>query len=66
MVSVESISIDSKKFEAMQDVQEPTSLKELVRFVGELKWHSRYFRSLSDMCEPLSHLTKKDIEFVWS
>ena len=36
-----------------------------MRFLGQIKWHCRYLRYLANICAPLSHLTKKNIPYVW-
>ena len=41
------------------------NLKQLSQFVGQVKWHGRHLRYLSDIMAPLTYLTKKDVELVW-
>lgn len=65
VLSEEGLAIDPKKVEAIQKVPVPKHLKELSRFIGQIKWHSRQLRYLSDICAPLTHLTKKEVEYVW-
>ena len=57
--------IDGDKIEVIQKVKPPQNVKELQRFVGQIKWHGRNLRYLADVMAPLSHLTKKDIDYVW-
>ena len=33
--------------------------------MGQVKWHAWYLQYLANVCVPLTHLTKKDIDFVW-
>ena len=49
------------KVKVIQAAASPTNLKEVGRFVGQIKWHSRYLRYLSDVCAPLTQLTKQGI-----
>ena len=59
VISAEGISIDGDKIEAIQKVRSPKYVKELQRFVGQVKWHGRNLRYLADIMAPLSHLTKR-------
>ena len=65
IISQEGMSIDSDKISAIQKATAPDNLKAVSRFMGQIKWHSRYLRYLADVGAPLTHLTKKDVEFVW-
>ena len=44
----------------------PLMLKALQRFNGQIKWHSCHLRYLADVMAPLSDLTKKDANFLWT
>ncbi len=65
VISAEGISIDGDKIEAIQKVRSPKNVKELQRFVGQIKWHGWNLRYLADIMAPLSHLTKKDVDYLW-
>ena len=65
VVSKQGMAIDVKKIEVIQAAKAPQNVKELSRFVGQVKWHARYIRYLANVCAPLTHLTKKDVSFVW-
>lgn len=66
ILSKEGIQVDPKKIQSIVKVKTPVNLKETSRFVGKIKWHNRNLRYLSDICSPVSHLTKKGIDFLWS
>ena len=34
--------------------------------MGQIKWNSSHLRYLSDVCAPLSHLTKKGVDIMWA
>ena len=59
------MAIDVKKIEVIQAAKAPQNVKELNRFVGQVKWHARYIKYLANVCTPLTHLTKEDVSFVW-
>ncbi|MGC7965299.1 hypothetical protein ACP3WC_24220, partial [Salmonella enterica] len=61
IISKEGVSIDPRKVEAIRQAPEPKTLKQLTRFLGQVKWHSRFLRYLAHVCIPLTKLTKKDV-----
>ena len=65
VVSKQGIAIDVKKIKVIQAEKAPQNVKEVSRFVGQVKWHARYIRCLANVCATLIHLTKKDVSFVW-
>ena len=64
IISAEGMLVDFDKIRAVHKAQPPKNLKELMRFLSQIKWHSRYLQYLADICAPLSHLTKKDIPYI--
>ena len=66
IISQDGMSIDKDKISAIQKAQAPENVKDILRVVGQVKWHSRYLRYLADVTAPLTHLTKKDVPFMWS
>ena len=65
IISEEGMQVDPRKVEVIQKAKSPKNLKELGRFIGQIKWHSRFLRYLSHVYVPLSKLTKKDVKFEW-
>ena len=55
------MQVDPRKVEVIQKANPPRNLKELGRFIGQIKWHNRFLRYLSHVYAPLSKLTKKDV-----
>ena len=66
IISKEGMSVDKDKISAIQQAKAPKGAKGFLCVVGQVKWHSRYLRYLADVTTPLTHLTKKDVPFVWS
>ena len=52
VISEEGMQVDPRKVEAIKSAKAPNNLKELMRFVGQIKWHNMYFPYLSYICAP--------------
>ncbi|MCO5580356.1 hypothetical protein L7F22_034222 [Adiantum nelumboides] len=65
IISEEGVSIDPNKVEAIKKAPETKTVKQLGRFLGQIKWHNRFLRYLAHVCIPLTKLTKKDSVFEW-
>ena len=66
IVSKNGLEIDPKKVEAIVKLLPSENLKQLERFVGKVKWHTRFIKYLAHVACPLYRLTKKDVVFEWS
>ena len=66
IVSKEGLSIDPDKVKAIQEMKPPGNPKELERFMGKVKWHTRFVRYLAHVACPLYQLTRKDALFAWT
>ena len=66
ILSQERIQVDPRKIQSILNAKCPTALKTSSRFVGQIKWHTRHLRHLSDVSAPLSHLPKKGVDFLWA
>ena len=66
IISEEGMQVDPRKVEAIEKAKPPANLKELGRFIGQIKWHNRFLRYLSHIYAPLAQLTKKDAKYVWT
>lgn len=64
VISKEGMQVDPRKVEAIKSAKAPVNLKELMRFVGQIKWHNLPY--LSHICAPLTKLTKKGAKFEWT
>ena len=65
-VSQEGLSIDPDKVIAIQNMSSPTTAKQFERFIGKIKWHTRFVKYLAHVACPLYGLTRKDVEFKWT
>ena len=50
----------------MWDFPVPTCLKELRRFLGLASYYRRFIPQFASIAQPLHHLTRKDVPFVWT
>ena len=48
IVSKEGIAVDPDKVKAILEALDPTNVKALSRFLGQLEWHSQMLRYLAD------------------
>lgn len=65
IISKEGMQIDARKIAAIQDALIRKTVRQVARFVGQVKWHNRYLRYLSHVCHPLTKLTKKKAVYMW-
>ena len=54
-----------KKVEAIVNIEPPTTVKQVRRFIGMVNFYRDMWRKRSDVLAPLTRLTKKDVKFVW-
>ena len=58
-VTVDGITTDPSKVEAVQSWPQPTSLSELRSFLGLVGYYRRFIPNFSDIASPLTKLTRK-------
>ncbi|RVW87634.1 Retrovirus-related Pol polyprotein from transposon 297 [Vitis vinifera] len=66
IVSERGIEIDPKKIRAILDMPAPRTEKEIRGFLGRLQYISRFIARLTDICEPIFRLLRKNQPTVWS
>ena len=57
---------DSRKVEAIVKMERLADVPAVQRFIGLVKYLSKFLQDLSEMCEPLRRLTHKDAGWIWS
>ncbi|XP_041460922.1 uncharacterized protein K02A2.6-like [Lytechinus variegatus] len=65
LITEEGLKPDPAKVKAVRDMQNPTDVAGVQRFLGFVNYLSKFLPNLSEMCEPLRSLTKKDVEWCW-
>jgi len=66
IVSVEGVSVDLEKIEAIRDWPRPTNATEIRNFLGLAGYYRRFIKGFASMAQPMTKLKGKDVPFVWS
>eukprot|EP00261_Vitis_vinifera_P037197 XP_019078440.1 PREDICTED: uncharacterized protein LOC109123359 [Vitis vinifera] len=66
MVSDRGIEVDPDKIKAILDMPVPRTEKEIRGFLGRLQYISRFIARLTDVCEPIFRLLRKNQPTVWN
>ena len=66
MVSAEGISVDPQKIEAIVDWKPPTNVTEVRSFLGLAGYYRKFVEGFSKIATPLTKLTRKEENFIWS
>lgn len=62
-----SLQMDPKKSDAVREWPQPTSVKEVQRFIGFSNFYRKFIRNFSTVAAPLTNLTKKTSgAFTWT
>ena len=59
------IQIDKKKVQAIREWPKPKNLKEVQAFLGFANFYQRFIQGYSQICTPLTKMTKKEQPFHW-
>ena len=60
IVSEHGIEVDPKKIRAILDMPTPRTEREIKGFLGRLQYISRFIARLTDICEPIFRLLRKN------
>ena len=66
LVDGDGLHLDSGKVELIKEWPIPKTVSELRGFLGLSNYYRRFIDSYSHISAPLTELTKKDVNFVWS
>ena len=66
VISVEGISVDPQKIEAIVNWKPPTNVSEVRSFLGLVGYYREFVEIFSKIATPLTNLLKKDQKFEWS
>ena len=66
IVSERGIEVDPEKIKAIIDMPDPRTEKEIRGFLGRLQYISRFIARLTDICEPIFRLLRKNQPTVWN
>ncbi|KAK7605320.1 hypothetical protein V9T40_007178 [Parthenolecanium corni] len=65
-VSADGLRPVSEKLDKLRRFPIPTNLKELQGFLGLVNYYHKFIPNYSDKIQPLLHLTRKGVEFLWN
>ena len=65
MITAAGLKPDPVKVKAVTEMPSPTDTAGVKRFLGFVNYLSKFLSHLSDVCDPLRQLTKKDVEWCW-
>lgn len=66
IISVDGVSTDPAKIQAIQNWPAPTDLRQLRGFLGLAGYYRKFIRNYGSISRPLSDLLKKGVVFSWS
>ena len=66
MVSERGIEVNPDKIKAILDMPVSRTEKEIKIFLGRLQYISRFIARLTNICEPIFHLLRKNQPTVWN
>src|SRR5262249_16886968 len=66
IISVEGVAVDPSKVQAVLEWKVPTTPTEVRSFLGLAGYYRRFIQDFSSLASPLTHLTRKNVKFVWS
>ncbi|WKA03678.1 hypothetical protein VitviT2T_021777 [Vitis vinifera] len=66
IVSERGIEVDPDKIKAILDMPAPKTEKEIRGFLGRLQYISRFIARLTDICEPIFRLLRKNQPTIWN
>lgn len=64
-ISESGIEIDNSKIEAVQNMNKPTNLKELQKFLGMINFLSKFIENVAEITAPLRSLLRKGSVWSW-
>lgn len=65
-MSVDGVSTDLAKVQAVSAWPQPTSVKELHSFLGLAGYYRKFVHHFAIIAKPLTQLLKKHVQFVWT
>ncbi|XP_031393257.1 uncharacterized protein LOC116204989 [Punica granatum] len=65
VVSKRGIEVDSDKVKAIKELPPPSTIREVRGFLGRLNYIARFIANLTDKCQPLFRLLRKNAAIEW-
>lgn len=65
LLTSDGLKPDPEKIRAVIDMPKPENVKEIQCLLGMATYLAKFLPKLSEICEPMRRLTKKEVEFNW-
>ncbi|PKI50757.1 hypothetical protein CRG98_028899 [Punica granatum] len=65
VVSEKSIEVNPDKVKAIMELPPPSTMREVRSFLGRLNYIARFIANLTDKCQPLFRLLRKNVAVEW-
>ena len=65
VISVEGVSVDPQKIEAVVNWKPPKNMSEVRSFLGLAGYYRKFVEGFSKIAAPLTKLTRKDVKYDW-
>ena len=65
MIGKDGIKVDPRKIETAAKWARPKDVNQLRSFLGLCNYFHKYIQGYSTLVVPLTHLTRKDVKFIW-
>ena len=65
IITTDGIQMDEEKVKAIREWPEPKNLKKVQAFLGFANFYRRFIQGYSQICTPLTKMTKKEQLFHW-
>ena len=65
VISVEGVSVDPQKIEAVVNWKLPKNVSEVRSFLGLAGYYRKFVEGISKIATPLTKLTRKDVKYDW-
>ena len=65
IITTDGIQMDDKKVKAIREWPEPRNLRDVQTFLGFANFYRRFIQRYSQICTPLTKMTKKEQPFHW-
>ena len=65
VISIEGVSVDPQKIEAVVNWKSPKNVSEVRSFLGLARYYRKFVEGFSKIEAPLTKLTRKDVKYDW-
>ena len=66
LISGQGVKPLHEKLESMKSIPPPTTVKEVRQYLGLVGYYRKFVPRFSDIARPLTNLTKKNVDFIWT